>query len=146
MRQITNTCLLTIISLLILIGCSTGSNSHNTPPTATNSVVLPNTYSAPVQLNTKFNSGQCQVKTVIGSRGAGIDRSINGIAHALFDHQMISPKVGTFYTQSWGREGEYSMCAEVPVSSNVMILENELNQILNNFTGTIRGVVTITSN
>jgi hypothetical protein len=48
----------------------------------------------------------------------------------LFDHQMVSPLVGNFYQQFWGREGEWSSCAQVPDPNDIPVLLNELNTIL----------------
>tara|TARA_R110001583_G_scaffold112917_2_gene263062 strand:- start:14849 stop:15283 length:435 start_codon:yes stop_codon:yes gene_type:complete len=132
--------------LIMLSGCTTHPQNESTPGITGTNTVFPETYGAPVELNNKFNNGLCHVRTLIRSIGTGTDMSINGIAHSLYEYQRLSSTViHDLYTQQWGREGEYAICAQVLNPMNIPILKIELNQIITDFTGTIRGVVTIDS-
>lgn len=125
-----------IFAVAVLAGlaaCNSDEDDQAAQPINTNPIHFPATNGGPAQLNAAFANGDCHVRVDLISTGGGFfmsDTANPDTDFMLLDHQMVSPYVGDFYQQFWGREGEWSSCAQVPDPNKIPILLSELNDIL----------------
>ncbi len=131
------------VLICVLAGCNATEPEDALEPIQTTHVYFPDTNSAPTELNMTLANGDCHVRVDVLSTGGGTDNDNNSVAFRLFDFQVFSPRVGNLYQQKWGREGEFSTCAQVPNFADIAILKTELNDVLTTYGPPTRGLVTV---